>query len=98
MTRPAILIHGPTASGKTELAIRLAVKLGGEVINADAMQIYEGLPILSAQPTQNEQKQYPHRLYGVLDPGLWFLSKPFSLSALVAKVREVLDAGAGAAN
>jgi tRNA dimethylallyltransferase len=67
LTRPAILIHGPTASGKTELAIRLAVKLGGEVINADAMQVYRDLDVLTARPNPGELARAPHHLFGHVD-------------------------------
>lgn len=62
-----ILLAGPTASGKTALAIRLAKALDGEIINADSMQIYADLPILSARPTADEQDSIPHHLFGVLD-------------------------------
>lgn len=62
-----ILIGGPTASGKSALALDLAQKNCGIIINADAMQIYEGLPILTAQPTSAERREIPHELYGVLD-------------------------------
>jgi len=62
----AIAIFGPTASGKSALAAALASSLGGEVINADALQIYRELPIISAQPSAAERTQAPHRLYGVL--------------------------------
>jgi len=65
---PVILLAGPTASGKTALAIRLARTLDGEIINADSMQIYEGLRILSARPDAAEQAGIPHHLFGVLDP------------------------------
>jgi tRNA dimethylallyltransferase len=63
-----ILVGGPTASGKSALALDLARKNNGAIINADAMQIYAGLPILSAQPTQAEMREIPHELYGALDP------------------------------
>jgi tRNA dimethylallyltransferase len=65
--RPAILIHGPTASGKTRLAISLARRLGGEVINADAMQCYRDLDILTARPDAGELAAAPHHLFGHLD-------------------------------
>src|ERR1700722_14352174 len=69
MSQPKIiLVAGPTASGKSVLALDLARKNNGIVINADAMQIYNGLPILTAQPSAAEQKETPHALYGVLDP------------------------------
>jgi len=59
-----ILIAGPTASGKSALALRMAEALGGVVINADAMQVYRELPILSARPTAEDEARAPHRLYG----------------------------------
>ena len=75
--RPAILIHGPTASGKTKLAISLARKHGGEIINADAMQCYRDLDILTARPDAEEQAAAQHHLFGHVDAadrysaGLW---------------------------
>lgn len=63
-----ILVAGPTAAGKSALALDLARKTNGTIINADAMQIYDGLPILSAQPSPEELAACPHELYGVLDP------------------------------
>jgi tRNA dimethylallyltransferase len=61
---PAVLIAGPTASGKSALALALARKHGGVVINADSMQVYRELHILSARPDAEEKAQAPHRLYG----------------------------------
>ncbi|NCC03904.1 MAG: tRNA (adenosine(37)-N6)-dimethylallyltransferase MiaA [Proteobacteria bacterium] len=61
-------VGGPTASGKTARALELAAKLHGIVINADAMQVYRGLPILTAQPTTEEKAQAPHRLFEIFDP------------------------------
>ena len=61
-----IVITGPTASGKSALALALAHGRQGTVINADAMQTYDAFPILTAQPTGEEQAGVPHRLYGVL--------------------------------
>lgn len=61
---PAVLIAGPTASGKSALAIELARAQDGVVINADSMQVYRELRILSARPDTDEEKQAPHRLYG----------------------------------
>ncbi len=65
--RPAILIHGPTASGKTRLAIALAKRLDGEIINADAMQCYRDLNILTARPDAEELAAAPHHLFGHID-------------------------------
>lgn len=63
---PVIAIGGPTASGKSALALRLARELGGIVINADAMQVYRELRVLSARPDAADEAAAPHRLYGVL--------------------------------
>jgi tRNA dimethylallyltransferase len=64
---PVALIAGPTASGKSALALRLAEAVGGAVINADSAQIYRDLPILSAAPSTDECGRAEHRLYGALD-------------------------------
>ena len=61
------LIAGPTASGKSALALQLAVQSGGVIVNADSAQIYRDLPILSAAPCVEERERAEHRLYGVLD-------------------------------
>src|SRR5215475_15329866 len=61
-----IVITGPTASGKSALALALAEKRRGTVINADAMQTYDAFPILTAQPTAEERARVTHALYGVL--------------------------------
>lgn len=63
--RQAIIVAGPTASGKSALAVQLAERLGGTVINADAMQCYRELRILTARPTAAEEERAPHLLYGV---------------------------------
>lgn len=60
----AILIAGPTASGKSELAVRLAARYGGIVINADSMQVYRDLRVLTARPSVEEEARVPHALYG----------------------------------
>lgn len=66
MTMRALLIAGPTASGKSGLALDLAERLGGEVVNADALQVYAELSILTARPTTADLARAPHALYGVL--------------------------------
>lgn len=62
----AILIAGPTASGKSALAVHLAARLDGVVINADSMQVYRELRIITARPTPEEEAAAPHRLYGTV--------------------------------
>jgi tRNA dimethylallyltransferase len=62
-----ILIAGPTASGKSALALELAQKHGGTIINADSMQVYRDLRIITARPTGDEEQRLPHRLYGHVD-------------------------------
>jgi tRNA dimethylallyltransferase len=64
----AYYICGPTASGKSALALEMAEKLDGEIVNADAFQLYRGLEIVSAAPSLEERARVPHHLYGVLDP------------------------------
>ncbi len=61
-------ICGPTASGKSSLALKIAEKLNGEIVNADAFQLYRGLEIVSAAPTPAELTAWPHHLYGILAP------------------------------
>jgi len=63
----AVLIAGPTASGKSALALALARRLDGAVINADSMQVYRDLHIITARPTPAEEAQAPHLLYGHID-------------------------------
>jgi len=63
----ALVVAGPTASGKSALALALAERLGGAVINADSMQVYRDLRILTARPTEAEEARVPHLLYGVRD-------------------------------
>ncbi|MGB3627696.1 MAG: tRNA (adenosine(37)-N6)-dimethylallyltransferase MiaA [Henriciella sp.] len=58
------MIHGPTASGKTELSIQIARKLNGEIVNADSMQVYRELKVISARPDAEEMADVPHHLFG----------------------------------
>ena len=67
MTKKIYIICGPTASGKTGLAIKIAKKIGGEIINADAIQVYEDVPTLTAVPTEEEKQKIPHHLFSYLD-------------------------------
>jgi tRNA dimethylallyltransferase len=63
----ALLIAGPTASGKSALALALAGRHGGTIINADSMQVYRDLRVITARPTAAEEASVPHRLYGHVD-------------------------------
>ena len=62
---PALIVFGPTASGKSALAVAVARRLGGTVVNADSMQVYRELRVLTARPSPAEEAAAPHRLYGV---------------------------------
>ncbi|ODU56355.1 MAG: tRNA (adenosine(37)-N6)-dimethylallyltransferase MiaA [Clostridium sp. SCN 57-10] len=64
-----VVVTGPTASGKTELAVDLALALGGEVVSADSMQIYRGMDIGTAKPTPSEMRGVPHHMLDVAEPG-----------------------------
>lgn len=66
--KPLIIITGPTAAGKTDLSVRLAQAIGGEIISADSMQVYRHMDIGSAKITEEEKKGIPHYLIDVLDP------------------------------
>jgi len=83
-----ILISGPTASGKSNFAVKIAKKINGEIINADSMQVYKQLRILTARPNKKEQKNIKHHMYGVVD-----LSKKFStgqwLKTTIKKIKEI---------
>src|SRR5437660_11450110 len=81
----AVLIAGPTASGKSALALELAQKTGGVVINTDSMQVYRDLRIITARPTMEEEAVVPHRLYGHVDAGM-----TYSVGARVAHARGML--------
>ncbi len=82
----AVLIAGPTASGKSALALELALASGGIVVNADSMQVYRDLRIITARPTQDEEARAPHRLYGHVDAAV-----NFSAGAWVADAAKALD-------
>jgi len=63
----ALLIAGPTASGKSAAALKLAEAFGATIVNADSMQVYADLRILTARPTLEEERLHPHRLFGIVD-------------------------------
>ncbi len=63
-----VIVAGPTASGKSGLALKIAEAVDGIVVNADSMQVYDGLRILTARPSPEDERRVPHRLYGILPP------------------------------
>mgnify|MGYP000106009043 FL=1 len=83
-----ILISGPTASGKSNFAVKIAKKIEGEIINADSMQVYKRLKILTARPNKIEQKNIKHHLYGVVN-----LNEKFStgqwLELAIKKIKNI---------
>jgi tRNA dimethylallyltransferase len=87
-SKRAVLIAGPTASGKSALALTLAQALGGTIINADSMQVYRDLRILTARPTPQEEARVPHLLYGHVDAaenysvGRWCVDASAALAAV----------------
>ena len=83
-----ILISGPTASGKSSFAVRLAQNINGEIINADSMQIYKQLKILTARPSKKDQKNIKHHLYGTVDVKNFF-STGHWLKHAIKKIYEI---------
>ncbi len=85
----AVLIAGPTASGKSALALELAQKTGGVIINADSMQVYRDLRVITARPTPEEEAKVPHRLYGHVDAAVNFSAGHWvaDAAAALAEVR-----------
>lgn len=91
--KPRVLaVAGPTASGKTWLGVELAKKYGGEVISADSMQIYKGMDIASAKPTEDEMQGIPHHLIDFLDRDIVFSAADYVRLAR-EKIDEVLSRG-----
>jgi tRNA dimethylallyltransferase len=89
---PCLTIAGPTASGKSEVAIEVAKRINGEIIGADAFQIYRGLEILTAQVPEHERKGIPHHLVGCIDPTQVFDVASY-LEMARTKIREVRASG-----
>ena len=82
MPKKIILLAGPTASGKSKLAIHLAKKINGEIINADSMQIYKEFSVLSSRPTKKEEREIKHHLFGFIS-----IKKNFSAGDWLQKVK-----------
>jgi tRNA dimethylallyltransferase len=83
---PVVAVVGPTATGKTALAVELALRLGGEVVNADSMQLYRGMDIGTAKPTAEERRGVPHHVYD-----LWDVREPASVAEYRRHARAAID-------
>lgn len=83
---PIIVVAGPTASGKTRLAVELALALDGEVLSCDSMQLYRHMDIGTAKPTAAEMRGVPHHMIGVIDP-----AEPFSVGRYVEMATPILE-------
>ena len=93
MKKPLVaVIVGPTASGKTSLAIEIAKKLDGEIISADSMQIYKEMDIATAKPTQEEMQGIPHHLMSFVEPTDNFSVADFKEEALKA-IEDIFSRG-----
>lgn len=96
---PVTLIAGPTASGKSALALRLARAWNAEIVNADAIQVYRDLRVLSARPSSDEEAAAPHHLFGVADAseawsaGRWLTEALAALDAIAARGRPAIVVG-----
>lgn len=102
LTRTAVLIAGLTASGKSAVALKLAQELGGIVINADALQLYTELRVLSSRPGEAEERAVPHRLYGTVpgaeawSAGRWLVAARAEMEAAWAEGKvPVVTGGTG---
>lgn len=84
-TVPVVAVVGPTATGKTGLAVELALRFGGEVVSADSMQVYRGLEVGTARPSEEEMRGVPHHMVGCADP-----RQPFSVADYVAAASECI--------
>lgn len=83
---PLLVLVGPTAVGKSAIAVELALTLNGEVVTADSMQVYRGMNIATAKPTLTEQRGIPHHMIDVVDPG-----QPFNVARYRSMARQVIS-------
>jgi tRNA dimethylallyltransferase len=79
--KSAVLIAGPTASGKSRLALERAQAMGGIIVNADALQVYAGLRVITARPSEADMALAQHRLYGEIDPAMRFSTGDWARAA-----------------
>ncbi len=93
--QPIYVIAGPTASGKTALGVELALRVDGEVINCDSVQIYKGIQIATAKPVDEEMQCVPHHLIGYVDPNVNYTAGDWARDA-AAKIAEIEARGKAA--
>ena len=86
MQRQIIILGGPTASGKSAMAVKVAKQTNAVIINADSQQVYREIPIITAQPSEEERSGIPHRLYGVIS-----IKEMFSVSEWIKKAEKEIN-------
>lgn len=91
-SQDVLVIAGPTASGKSALAMQRAKEIGGIIVNADSLQVYNALPILTARPSEEDMHHIPHRLYGFLQPHESLTAMEWARRA-VTEIRSILESG-----
>ena len=84
--RKIVFIVGPTAAGKSKHAVKLARKIGGEVVSCDSMQVYKGIDILSCKPSEAETKKIRHHLFDIIFP-----SQDFNVNKFIKLSRQLID-------
>ncbi len=84
--KDVLILVGPTAAGKSEVALGLALRLGGELISVDSMQVYRGMDIGTAKPSSEERTRVPHHLIDIVE-----VSQPFDAAQFVAHAREAIE-------
>ena len=92
MKQKGIAVVGPTASGKTEMAINIALKIGGEIISADSRLVYKGFDIAAAKPTQEERKGIPHHLIDIVEPEVDYSAGDYLRDAKIT-INDIISRG-----
>src|SRR5687767_643542 len=82
-SKPRLFIVGPTASGKSDVALHIAERIGGELVSVDSMQVYRRLDIGTAKPSKQERARVPHHLIDIVEP-----TAPFDAAQFVARAGE----------
>ena len=81
--KKVLVLFGPTASGKSNLALEISANVKATIINADSMQVYKNLRILTSRPSEEDEKKFSHKLYGIIDG-----SKNFSVASWLELAKE----------